>query len=77
MKTDKQTLLELQRSQPIEKVVRSTLSKYKGQRMLVVRAALDLGISVGTLYNWCSELEIDIDEYRRPVASAKGEEPGC
>ena len=71
MKTDKQTVLELQRSKPIKEIVREALVQYAGQRMVVARVALDLGVTDATVYKWCEELGIDIDEYRRPAPDAE------
>ena len=34
---------------------------------MVTLAAIDLGVTDATLYQWCREFGIDIDEYRRPV----------
>ena len=65
MKTDRQTVLELQREKPIETVLREVLASYTGQRMLVARTAVDLGITSATVYKWCDDLGIDIDEYRK------------
>ena len=73
MKTDKQTVLELQRSKPIKEIVREALVQYAGQRMVVARVALDLGVTDATVYKWCEELGIDVDEYRRLVASVAKE----
>ena len=69
MKTDRQTLLELQREKPIDQVVRDALEETRGQRFQVAQAALDLGITDATLYNWCSDLGINIYDYRRPAES--------
>ncbi len=71
MKTDKQTVLELQRSKPIKEIVREALVQYAGQRMVVARVALDLGVTGATVYNWCEDLGVDIDEYRRPAPDAE------
>ena len=67
MKTDKQTVLELQRSKPIVDIVRDALEKTRGERFQITLAALDLGITDATLYNWCRDLGIDIDAFRHPV----------
>ena len=66
MKTDKQIVLELQRGMPIENVIHEVLMKYRGQSALVQRAALDIGVSDGTLYSWCEALGLEIDRYRCP-----------
>ena len=31
---------------------------------------MDLGTTVATLYNWCRELDINIDDYRRQEVTA-------
>ena len=68
MKTDKQTLLEIQNSKPIENIIREALEAYRAQRHQVMLAAIDLGVTDATLYQWCREFGIDIDEYRRVEA---------
>ena len=64
MKTDKQTVLELRLGMPIEDIIREVLEKRRGQSAFIQRAALDIGVSDGTLYSWCESLGIDIDIYR-------------
>ena len=65
MKTDRQTVLELQRAKPIVEILREALEKNRGKRFQVTLVALDLGVTDATLYNWCDDLGIDINEYRR------------
>ena len=67
MKTDRQALLEAQRAKPIEDIVREALGKYLGRKSQVTLAALDMGITDASVYNWCEQLGIDIAEYRRPA----------
>ena len=67
MKTDRQTVLELQRSKPIEEILREALENNRGSKFLMTHVALDLQVTDATVYNWCSDLGIDIDEYRRPA----------
>ena len=67
MKTDRQTVLELQRSKPIEEILREALENNRGSKFLMTYVALDLQVTDATVYNWCSDLGIDIDEYRRPA----------
>ena len=67
-----QEKLELKHGSPIEEILRSTLEKLRGQKSLSILVAVELGISDGTLYWWCRELGIDIDEYRRLVAGDGG-----
>ena len=71
MKTDKQAVLELQRFKPIEDIVREALERHRGKKLQVVLAGLDMGITNATLYQWCSDLGIDINEYRRPAEVAE------
>ena len=71
MKTDKQTLLEFQHGgKPWEEILRETLERHRGDRNQVAHVAISLGLSVATVYNWCNDLGIDIDEYRRPAVDA-------
>ena len=71
-----QEKLELQHGKPIEEVLREALETRRGQKGLPYLAAADIGISDGTLYWWCREFGIDIDEYRRPRAAGDmAEEP--
>ena len=65
MKTDKQTVLELQRRSPIEDILRDVFEAHRAQKHMMMLVALDLGVTDATLYNWCEDLGIDIDEYRR------------
>ena len=72
MKTDRQVVLELQRSKPIEQVIREALERNMGKKSQVTLAALDLGITDATFYNWCTDLGIDIEEYRDPSPDPAG-----
>ena len=63
-----QEKLELQHGKPIDEVLRDALENRRGHKGLPYLAAADVGISDGTLYWWCREFGIDIDEYRRPRA---------
>ena len=67
MKTDRQALLEAQRDKPIRDIIREALEKFRYQRHQVVLAGLDMGVTDATVYNWCEDLDIDIDQYRRPA----------
>ena len=62
-KTPKQELLELQMGKPIEQILRDALGRFRG-RHNVALAALSLGLATGTVYNWCSQMGIDVGEYR-------------
>ena len=61
-----QEKLELQHGKPIEDLLKTTLEAHRGQKGLPYLVATDIGISDGTLYWWCREFGIAIDEYRRP-----------
>ncbi len=71
MKTDRQALLELRQAKPIEDILREALEKYRGRKQQVVLASFALGVTDATVYNWCEELGIDIDEYRRETVLAE------
>ena len=60
-KTPTQEKLEAQRG----KIVRDALEERRGQKHMVTIAAMDLGVTDATLYQWCREVGVDIDEYRR------------
>ena len=64
MRTDKQEKLEAQRKEPIDKILKDALEARRGHRQIVGAVCIDLDISDGTLYRWCEDLEIDIDQYR-------------
>ena len=70
-KTDKQSLLEVQRGRDIRQILPETLERFRGYRNLMVKVAEDLDVSVPTLYTWCRELEIDIDSYRSELVTVK------
>ena len=72
MKTDKQMLLELQHGgKPWEQVLREALEVNRGHTQHVARVAIALGLSIGTVYNWCHELGIAINQYRRPLEAGE------
>ena len=72
MKTDKQELLEIRHGgKPWGRILRDTLEEYRGHRNQVARVAVALNLSNATVYNWCRDLGIDIDEYRRPTTQGK------
>ena len=66
MKTDRQMLLEIQHGRSVEELLRNALETHRGRRNLTMLVALNLELSNATVYNWCADLGIDIDEYRRP-----------
>ena len=65
MKTDKQMLLEVQRGKAVEEILRESLAAHRGQRNMTMLVAVELGVSDATVYNWCEDLGINIDDYRR------------
>ena len=67
-KSPTQLMLEAQQHRGITDIVTTSLETHRQRRNLVVLVAMDLGVSTVTLYRWCADLGIDIDEYRRPVA---------
>ena len=64
-KTPTQEKLEAQRSNGIADILREALEGRRGQKQMVTIAAMDLGVTGATLYQWCREFGIDIDDYRR------------
>ncbi len=64
-KSPTQEKLEAQRQRDIRDVVLDSLRWYQGRRNMVVLVCADLDISDATLYRWCDELGIDINDYRR------------
>ena len=73
MKTDKQMLLEIQHGKPVEDILRESFAAHQGRRNMAMLVAVDLEVSDATIYNWCEDLGINIDDYRRPVRD--GEAP--
>jgi len=63
MKTPIQRLLEAQRHKDIRDVVLDTLERYRATRTMVQDCCDDLGISWGTFYKWCAELDIEVGKY--------------
>ena len=70
-KSPTQEKLEAQRQRDIRDVVLDSLSRYRGRRNIVILVCADLDISDATLYRWCSDLGIDIDEYRRSAVAVE------
>ena len=66
-KTPTQEKLEAQRGSDIGKILREALEARRAQKHMVTIAAMDIGVTDATLYQWCREFGIDIDEYRRPA----------
>ena len=65
--------MEQLHGKPLDRVLRETLESYRGQRQQVTLTGLALGVTGVTVYSWCNDLGIDIEEYRR-LAPAGAEE---
>ena len=72
LKSPTQELLEVQRHEDIKDIVIGALRKYQARRNTIAMVAADLGVSHTTLYRWCEDLGIDIDEYRRAAVGSEG-----
>ena len=75
-RTPTQSKLEVQRGRGIEEILKSSLNAYRGQKHMVTLIALDLGVTDATLYNWCREFGIDVDDYRCPSTSSGARRTG-
>ena len=69
-KTPTQEKLEAQFRKDIAQILREALEALRTQKHMVTIAAMDLGVTDATFYQWCREFSIDIDKYRRPAADA-------
>ena len=67
LKSYTQQKLEAQRNKDIRDVVVGAFQSYCGQKNIPTLVAGDLGVTTATLYRWCEELGIDINDYRRPA----------
>ena len=67
-----QEKLELQHGKRIEEILEAAFEARRGQKGVSYLVAADLGISDGTVYWWCREFGIDVNEYRRPTKAAQG-----
>ena len=65
-KSPTQLLLEAQHHQDIKAILVECLETHRAGKNLVMRVGLELGVSDATVYRWCEDLGINIDEYRRP-----------
>ena len=74
LKSYTQQKLEAQRGGDIREIVIESLRQHRGLRNMVMLVSVDLEITDTTLYRWCDELGIDIDEYRRPAVGNGGGE---
>ena len=64
-KSPTQEKLEAQRQRDIRNVLVDSLIRHQGRKNMVILVCADLEISDATLYRWCEELGIDINDYRR------------
>ena len=71
--TPTQEKLEAQLGKDIKTILQDALEARRGQKHMVAVAALDLGLTDATFYQWCREFRIDMDEYRRPSATSTEE----
>ena len=72
IKSPTQEKLEAQRNQDIRDIVLSALRKFRGRRNMLMLVSVELEVSDATVYRWCDDLGIDIDEYRRVAAEGDG-----
>ena len=63
----RRTELEAQRSKGMADILREALEGRRDQKHFFTIAAMELGVTDATLYQWCREFGIDINEYRRPI----------
>ena len=71
LKSYTQQKLEAQRGGDIREIVIESLRQHRGLWNMVMLVSVDLEITDTTLYRWCDELGIDMDEYRRPAVAAE------
>ena len=62
-----QEKLEVQKKMGIQQIIRDALGNHRGRKNMVHAAAIDLGITGTTIYQWCRELGIDLEEYHKPA----------
>ena len=65
--TPTQEKLQFQQGKDIETILKDALESRRAQKHMVARAALDLELTDATVYQWCREFGIDIDDYRCPL----------
>ena len=65
-----QQRLEAQRGGDIREIVIDSLRQHRGLRNMVMLVSVDLEITDTTLYRWCEEFGIDINEYRKQEVGA-------
>ena len=65
-KTPTQGKLEAERGKDIRQILIDCLESRRGQRNKINKIAIDLDVTAPTIYRWCEEIGIDIEEYRCP-----------
>ena len=65
-----QQRLEALRGGDIRDIVIDSLRQHRGLRNMVMLVSVDLEITHTTLYRWCDNFGIDIDDYRAQEVSA-------
>jgi ribosome-binding factor A len=70
IKTTMQQKLEAQRGQDIRQILEEALEHQRAKKHMVVMVAAELDLTDATVYQWCKQFGINIDEYRLPRATA-------
>ena len=68
--TPTQEKLEAQKGKNVRSILIEAMETRRGQKHMIARVAFDLGLTDATVYQWCREFNIDIDEYRRQEVGA-------
>ncbi len=71
MTTTRMELLESRAGRPIRDLLVDALEARRASRGMVPLVCADLGLSYGTLYNWCSRLGINISNYHYADSSGR------
>lgn len=65
LKSYTQQALEAQHgNKPTKQILLEALDSRRGEKNLVQKVALHLGLSDATIYNYCRDLNIDLSQYR-------------
>ena len=68
-KTRAQFVLESRRHKDIRDIILDALEQRRATQTMVRDCCVDLGVSWGTFYKWCSDLDIPVGDYH--FASAR------
>ena len=68
--TPTQEKLEAQKGKNVRSILIEAMETRRGQKHMIARVAFDLGLTDATVYQWCREFNINIDDYRRQEVSA-------